>query len=53
MTVKVGFIKHLGKSLGKFSGNMTGAVGQGISDIFIKPISQLTDTANGFLRSQR
>ena len=45
--VKVGFIKHPGKSLGKFSGNMSGAVGQGISDIFITPISSLTNVATG------
>ena len=47
MTVKVGFVKHPGKSLGKFSGNITGSIGQGISDVFITPISGLTDVATG------
>ena len=45
MTVKVGFVRHPGKSLGKFSGNITGSIGQGISDVFISPISALTNTA--------
>ena len=43
--VKVGFVKHPGKSMGKFSGNITGAMGQGIGDVFISPISALTNTA--------
>ena len=51
MTVKVGFVKHPGKSLGKFSQNITGAMGQGIDDLFVTPISQFTDTASGFLSS--
>ena len=45
--VKVGFVKHPGKSMGKFSENITGAMGQGISDVFITPISGLTDVATG------
>ena len=45
MGVKVGFVKHPGKSLGKFSGNITGSIGQGISELFITPISALTNTA--------
>jgi hypothetical protein len=51
MTVKVGFIKHPFKSVGKASANITGAMSQGISDVFISPISQLTDTASDFLSS--
>jgi hypothetical protein len=51
MTVKVGFIKHPFKSVGKASANVTSAMGQGISDVFITPISQLTDTASDFLSS--
>jgi len=47
MTVKVGFIKHPFKSVGKASANVTGAMGQGISDVFISPISALTNTATG------
>jgi hypothetical protein len=43
--VKVGFIKHPFKSVGKASANVTGAMGQGISDVFISPISALTNTA--------
>ena len=43
--VKVGFIKHPFKSVGKASQNVTGAMGQGISDIIISPISALTNTA--------
>jgi hypothetical protein len=45
MTVKVGFIKHPFKSVGKASANVTGAMGQRISDVFISPISALTNTA--------
>jgi hypothetical protein len=45
--VKVGFIKHPLKSVGKASQNVTGAMGQGISDVFISPISGLTDVATG------
>ena len=45
MTVKVGFVKHPFKSVGKASANVTGAMGQGISDIIISPISSLTNTA--------
>ena len=47
MTVKVGFVKHPGKSMGKFSENITGSIGQGISDVFITPISGLADVATG------
>ena len=52
--VKTGFVKglrHPGRNINKFSGNITGAMGQGISDVFISPISQLTDTASDFLSS--
>ena len=52
--VKTGFVKslrHPGRNINKFSGNITGAAGQGISDVFITPISQLTDTASDFLSS--
>ena len=45
--VKVGFVKHPGKSMGKFSENITGAMGKGISDVFITPISSLTNVATG------
>jgi hypothetical protein len=51
MKFHTGFINHGGKSFGKFSKNITGSMGQGISDVFISPISQLTDTANDFLSS--
>jgi hypothetical protein len=51
MTVKVGFIKHPFKSVGKASQNVTGALGQGISDVIISPISELTNTAGDFLSS--
>ena len=46
--VATGFVKglrHPGKNINKFSGNITGSIGQGISDVFITPISALTNTA--------
>ena len=43
--------KHFGRDINKFSGNITGAMGQGISDVFINPISDLTNTASDFLSS--
>ena len=39
--VKTGFVKglrHPGRNINKFSGNITGAMGEGISDVFITPI---------------
>jgi hypothetical protein len=55
MTVKVGFVKHPFKSIGKASGNITGAMSQGINDVFISPITDLTknfeSTASDFLSS--
>jgi hypothetical protein len=51
MVVKVGFVRHPGKSIGKFSQNITGAAGQGIDDIFVHPIQELTGTASSFVNS--
>ena len=39
--------KHFGRDINKFSGNISGAMGQGISDVFINPISDLTNVATG------
>jgi len=36
---------HLGRDIGKFSGNITGAMGTGISDVFITPLSSVTGIA--------
>jgi hypothetical protein len=41
------FLKAPGKTINKFSGNITGAMGRGISDVFITPLSGLTDVATG------
>jgi hypothetical protein len=51
MKFHTGFINHGGKSFGKFSKNITGSMGQGISDVFISPISQITDSASDFFSS--
>ena len=55
MTIKVGFVKHPWKSVGKASNNITGAMGQGIHDVFIKPISDLSSnvesTVSDFMSS--
>ena len=40
-------LKAPGKTIGKFSNNITSSMGQGISDIFITPLSSLTDVATG------
>ena len=42
-----GFLKNPGKVINKFSGNITGAMGTGISDVFITPLSSLTNVATG------
>ena len=47
MTIKVGFLKHPFKSVGKGSKNITSAIGQGINDVFITPISDLTKNVEG------
>ena len=39
--------KHFGRDINKFSENITGAMGQGISDVFISPISALTNVGTG------
>jgi len=54
MTVRTGFVKGLrksGRNIHKFSSNITGAMGGGISDVFISPITALTDNASDFLSS--
>jgi hypothetical protein len=51
MKFHTGFINHGGKSFGKFSKNITGSMGQGISDVFISPIQDLTQTTSDFLSS--
>ena len=43
----MGFLKAPGKTIGKFGNNITGAMGTGISDVFITPLSSLTDVATG------
>jgi hypothetical protein len=45
------FLKAPGRTIGKFSGNITGAMGTGISDIFITPLSGITDVATGAFSS--
>ena len=47
MTIKVGFLKHPFKSVGKGSKNITSAIGAGINDVFIKPISDLSSNIEG------
>lgn len=51
MTVKVGFIKHPGKSIGKFGGNIGQGLGDFTSNAFVQPITQLTDNASDFINS--
>jgi hypothetical protein len=41
------FLKAPGRTINKFSGNITGAMGTGISDVFITPLSSLTNVATG------
>ena len=43
----MGFLKAPGRTIGKFSNNITGAMGTGISDVFITPLSSLTNVATG------
>ena len=41
------FLKAPGRTINKFSGNITGAMGTGISDVFITPLSSLSNIATG------